>query len=190
MSRIDPHNATSIVLMGLRGSGKSTLGRDLAGRLGRPFVDLDDRSPALLGSPTAAEAINTHGLAAFREAERDALEDVLSEARIEPVVLALGGGTPTAEGAGALLQLASGSGLISLVYLHAPPAELRRRLSSTDTASRPSLTGAGMLDEIETVYLQRDELYRELATVIIETEDADRDQLAEAIIVLLGADPG
>jgi len=175
-----PNFLPTIVLMGLRGSGKSTLGVALAEALGRPFVDLDERTPALLGERTPADAINQHGLAAFRKAEHDALQCVLGEASRHALVLALGGGTPTAPGADATLAEARKSKQIVVVYLHAGPAELRDRLSKTDTASRPSLTGTDMLDEIETIYLQRDALFRNLASVTVET--AGQTDLLEHVL--------
>ena len=179
------------MLIGLRGSGKSTAGRrvahDLTDAADAPlgFVDLDDRTPVLLDAPTAAEAINTHGLAAFRDAERRALDAVLTEARANPLVIALGGGTPTAPGAADLLNAARSAGVVRVVYLHAPPSVLRDRLAQTDTSSRPSLTGVGMLDEIETIYLQRDGLYRDLADRVIDTESLDENALAAALSALI-----
>jgi shikimate kinase len=148
-------------------------------------VDLDDRTPALLDAPTAADAINTHGLAAFRDAERAALETVLAELTESTVVVALGGGTPTAPGAADLLRSAQSRNTIRVVYLHAPPSVLRDRLSTTDTDTRPSLTGVNMLDEIETIYLQRDGLYRDLADAVVETADKSKPDLVEKIMASL-----
>jgi shikimate kinase len=180
-----PSSPVSIVLIGLRGSGKSTLGRRLAGALSIGFVDLDDRTPTLLDAPTAADAINTHGLAAFRDAERAALETVLAELTESTGVVALGGGTPTALGAADLLRSAQSRKTIRVVYLHASPSVLRDRLSTTDTDTRPSLTGVNMLDEIETIYLQRDGLYRDLADAVIETADSSKADLVEKLTASL-----
>lgn len=176
------HNSPpTVILMGLRGSGKSTLGRALARAISLGFVDLDDRSPRLLGCNTAADAIRTKGLAAFRTAEAAALAEVLREARDTPIVLALGGGTPTAPGAATELKDAAVARRAVIIYLHAEPKILRARLAKTDTSTRPSLTGDDMLDEIETVYLQRDPLYRTLASFIIDTDGQTEPDLVRLI---------
>lgn len=168
--RNDPHAAAIdaartplLVLMGLRGSGKSTLGRMLAERLGTAFVDLDDRVAAALASADAGSALKSHGEPAFRKAEFDCLSAIIAR---EPsgAVIALGGGTPTAPGAADLLRDHAVSGRLALIYLHASPDTLRRRLMTTDTASRPSLTRAGTLDEIEAIYAQRNPLYCSLTS--------------------------
>lgn len=161
-----------VVLMGLRGSGKSTVGALLAGRLGVPFVDLDDRTLEALRRAhpdqrfgAVADAWRALGEPAFRAAERDALRAALGEGR---VVLALGGGTPTAPGAPALLESAKRTGA-TIFYLRAEPALLRERLAASgEGAKRPSLTGRGTLEEIEAVFAARDPLYRSLRTLEID----------------------
>lgn len=168
---------STIVLMGLRASGKTTIGRLAADRLGLPFLDLDDRTARRLGVPTPADAINTLGIESFRRAETEALRDALLE---PPLVLALGGGTPTAPGAADQLRAFTAAGG-TLIYLHARPDVLRRRLADTDTSTRPSLTGAGTLDEIDAVYLQRDPLYREMCIQLIETDGQSPEQIAALI---------
>lgn len=150
--------------MGLRAAGKSTVGRALAERTGVPVVDLDDRTLRALGFPTIADAWRSAGEPAFRAAESAALAIVLAE---PPCVVSLGGGTPMAPGADALLRDAVNAGRAVVVYLHAPPAVLRARLREGDPA-RPSLTGTGMLDEIDAVYAQRDPIYRALAAHIVD----------------------
>jgi shikimate kinase len=152
------------VLLGLRGAGKSTLGPMIASRAGVPVVDLDDRTREALGHATVADAWREAGEPAFRDAEARSLRAALAGPRC---VLALGGGTPTAPGAADALRTAAGARRITLTYLHALPDALRARLREGD-ANRPSLTGAGMLDEIDAVYRARDPLYRELATHIVD----------------------
>lgn len=161
--------APIVVLMGLRASGKTTLGRALAERLGRRFIDLDDRTLALLGDGTIADAFRRAGEPAFRAAEVEALGSALAE---EGIVLALGGGTPTAPGAEAMLREAQAQGRAALVYLRCEPETLRARLRASGGAgaNRPSLTGDDPLDEIERVHAARDPVYRALADVVLEGE--------------------
>ncbi len=169
--------AMTIYLMGLRGSGKSTVGRLLAMRLAGDFVDLDDLTPGVLGSATAADALRQHGEPAFRQAERKALDDprVLAAA-----VVALGGGTPTAPGAQGELQARAARG-DRLIYLCASPATLRKNLAKTDVTTRPSLTGAHPLDEIEVVLKRRDPIFRALAATIIEIDEMTPEQVVSLI---------
>ncbi|MFG0273485.1 MAG: shikimate kinase [Phycisphaerales bacterium] len=160
-----------VVLLGLRASGKTTLGRALAERLGRRFIDLDDRTRALLGDATIADAFRRVGESGFRSAEVEALAGALDESGI---VLALGGGTPTAPGAAAMLRKAQAGARAAVVYLRCDPELLRGRLRDAGGAgaNRPSLTGADPLDEIEQVHAARDPVYRALADVVLEGEQS------------------
>lgn len=167
-----------IILIGLRGSGKSTLGRALAARLRLDFLDLDDLTAEALGFRTAGEAFAGAGESAFRRAETQALQNLLG--RSFRGVLALGGGTPTAPGASDLLGPPS-----SIVYLRAQPGTLRARLAPTDHASRPSLTGAPMLDEIDAVFARRDPLYQRLARATIDTDAMTFEQALHALKALV-----
>lgn len=79
-----------VVLVGLPGCGKTLVGRSVAERLGRPFLDLDEEIARSTGR-TPANHIRRHGEAAFREIERRAVEQAC---RVEGAVVASGGGTP------------------------------------------------------------------------------------------------
>lgn len=154
--------------MGLRGSGKSTLGRAIAQREGRRFVDLDEVSASFLSSDSVAEAWSRFGEPAFRAAEAQALAAALLD---DGTVIALGGGTPTAPGVAELIEHAKNKRRCVVAYLRCEPAELRSRLMGLDEAAmtnRPSLTGGHPLDEIESVFAARDPLYRKLASREIE----------------------
>lgn len=170
--------ASTVLLIGLRGAGKSTLGRELAAEMGRNFVDLDDVTPQALGARNAREAWETHGEAKFREAEVAALRRVLKK---PGQVVALGGGTPTAPGAREVIATEQREARAVVIYLRADAASLRERLAQSDNAHRPSLTGAGVLDEIEQVLEKRDGLYLALADEAVEVGGLGR---AEALAQL------
>ena len=165
-----------ILLIGLRGSGKSTLGAALAKRTRSRFVDLDDVTPELLGRSTVADVFERDGEAAFREAEVEALRQSLVGPRS---VIALGGGTPTAPGAAAIFE---SDDSVTVVYLRAEAETLRSRLEGTDVAARPSLTGAGTLDEIEQVLADRDALYRSLADKIVTIDGLEERDVLELLV--------
>ncbi|MHC4976727.1 MAG: shikimate kinase [Planctomycetota bacterium] len=157
-----------IVLIGLRASGKTTLAHELSRALDLPSLDLDDRVRDALDAPTIQHVWKTLGEPAFREEEITQLRRALAEPES---IIALGGGTPTATYAEAILREAQDEGAIEIYYLKAPPAVLRERLSASvgeSDVQRPSLTGKGLLDEIVDVYNARDPLYCALADHIVD----------------------
>lgn len=177
-------SSANIVLIGLRGSGKTTLGRALSARLGLGFCDLDRDTPALLGFESVASAWSAGGERAFREAEAEVLRRRLES---RGMVLALGGGTPTAPGAAELLRAKRRSGEARVVYLRYGADELRRRLGDVADPDRPSLTGDDPLREIEAVLAARDPLYRELAEAVVETgSGAGVEETVELVCSALG----
>ncbi|MGH7132480.1 MAG: shikimate kinase [Phycisphaerales bacterium] len=178
----------ALILMGLRCSGKTTIGRLAAERLGIPFVDLDDETAALLAEPTPGDALRRRGEPAFRAAETAALLDQLQRITLAgPIVLALGGGTPTAAEAPEVLRFAAEKCRCRLVYLHASPLALRSRLEKADASARPSLTAAGVLDEVAALYDARDPLYRSLAQHTFEAGASTPQQLADDLTAWLAS---
>ncbi len=172
----------SLLLLGLRGSGKSTLGRGLASRTGRAFIDLDDVTRDYLGYATIAELFEKVGEARFRAAEYRALvNQAFPMSRLGPVV-ALGGGTPTAPGASDFLEDAKKRGSARLVYLRASADALRKRLEAARNADRPSLTGQGVLEEIDEIFAARDPLYQQLADRIIEVDHLSVEEALELLM--------
>jgi shikimate kinase len=171
-----------VLLIGLRASGKTTLGRSLASLAQRPFLDLDDITAVLMNAPTAAAAIAKQGLSAFRLAETQALCQALSSPH--PSIIALGGGTPTAPGAAEIIHSATTKNAALTIYLRAQPHTLQTRLHHTDTTTRPSLTGVSVIDEVPTLFAQRDDLYRSLATRIIDIDTMDQPQALASLALL------
>ena len=170
----------NLVLIGLRASGKSTLGRLLAEQLGCAFVDLDDVTCALLNAVGAGAAIETHGIEAFREAEARALQSVLEESGR---VIALGGGTPTAPGCSTMLAESTSR----VIYLRAKPNTLRDRLKATDNTDRPALVGDYVIDEVQTLFDQRDELYCSIAESVIHTDGITQKSAMAALMAVAKA---
>ncbi|MBL0922180.1 MAG: AAA family ATPase [Phycisphaerales bacterium] len=181
-----PPAGPNILLIGLRGSGKSAIGARLASRLARPFIDLDQATLARLGAPNVAQAWKSHGQQAFRAAEADALRAAMRDS--SGAVVALGGGTPTAPGVADHVRHESRHKRAVVVYLRCTPAELRRRLTGRLGADRPSITGKDPLAEMDEVFRFRDPLYRSLAFAVIEdlSEDESLARIERVLAPIVG----
>ena len=149
---------TVIALIGMPGSGKSSVGRQLARRLNWSFADADAEIERQIGC-TIRAYFEQHGEPAFRDVEQAVLERLLSGDRL---VLATGGGAVVRESNRGLL--ASGA---EVIYLRSTPEELMRRLRH-DT-HRPLLQVSDPLRRLRELFEQRDPLYRECARFVIET---------------------
>jgi shikimate kinase len=167
----------NVLLIGLRGSGKTTIGRELAGRVNRLLVDLDERVLATFAEASVSEVWTAHGEAAWRDAEAAILEAVLRDA---DQVVALGGGTPMIADARRRIESCRRAGEARVVYLHCDVKELVRRLSR-DVGDRPSLTGADPVDEIRTVLEARETTYLELADFVCDVTNATPETAADSI---------
>lgn len=147
-----------IVLIGLPGSGKSTVGRQLARRLQLPFFDSDHVIEERLGC-AIRDYFEREGEASFRDVE----ESVIHELTLLPSgVLSTGGGS--------VLRPINRQHLRErghVVYLRSSPEELFRRLRND--VNRPLLQVADPLGRLRDLYAQRDPLYRETAHFIVET---------------------
>lgn len=167
----------NLILIGLRASGKSTLGKLLAQHLGRDFIDLDDVVAAQMNASGPGEAIERDGIDAFRGAETKALRSVLES---QSQIIALGGGTPTAPGAADVLRASDAN----IVYLCGTPGALQERLSSADNTDRPALVGDDELSEVKALFDQRDGLYRELARSVIHIDGVREESVLQALTAL------
>ncbi len=162
-----------VFLVGLRASGKSSLGEALARRLGRPFVDTDRLVAE--GAGKSIEAIVAEGgWEAFRRLETEALREVC--ARDGAQVVATGGGIVLAGENRALLR---GGGPV--FYLQATTLLLVDRLTrDMDPASRPPLTELPLTEEMSALREERDPLYMEVANFILHAERPLAELVAEA----------
>lgn len=165
-----------LALIGYRGTGKSTVGRIVAARLGRPFVDADVEVEARAGRPIR-KIFEEDGEPAFREWERRILAD-LAETHAGGV-LATGGGAILAE---ANRRVLGEFGFVA--WLTADPETLARRLRAGRhaVADRPALTTAGTLAEIADVLAARTPLYREAAHAVVDTAGKTAEQVADAVL--------
>lgn len=170
------------LLIGVRTSGKSTIGRDLAARFALPFVDLDDIVRAAFDEPTVSEIWARHGESAWREAEAEAVEGVLLGRR---QIIALGGGTPMIESARQAIEEARRAGTARAVYLRVDAVEAERRLREAP-GDRPSLTGVRPADEIARVMAEREPTYRALADVTIDTTGRTVSEIVDRLASQVG----
>jgi shikimate kinase len=162
-----------ISLIGLPGSGKSTVGRQLARRLQQPFTDADQVLERRIGCPIR-EFFEREGEEAFRDLE----EQVLDELTQQPGVLSTGGG--------AVLRAVNRQRLHErgkVVYLKSTPEELMRRLRN-DT-QRPLLQVNDPLQRLRDLQATRDPLYKETAHFVIDIGRPSVATLVNMIVMQL-----
>lgn len=169
---------TGVVLIGYRGSGKTSVGRALAQRLGWAFIDTDDLIESTAGRSTT-EIFATEGEEAFREIETRVIAG-LSAA--PPRVISIGGGAILREENRRRLRT-----LGVVVWLTAPPETLWARITA-DTKSktrRPNLTADGGFDEVRRLLAERSPGYESLATHVLDTASDDLNAVAARIETLI-----
>jgi shikimate kinase len=165
-----------LALVGYRGTGKSTVGRILADRATRTFLDMDLELEARVARSVAA-IFAEEGEPFFRDWEERTLAELLSS---HPTAI-------VATGGGAVLRETNRRRLREfgfVVWLTADPAELARRLGSDPHGfdHRPALTSAGTIVEIAQVLKVRTPLYQEVADAVIDTGNKNPEELAAAIL--------
>jgi shikimate kinase len=143
-----------VYLVGMPGSGKSTVGPELAARLGVPFVELDAEIERREGRPVR-EIFAEEGEARFRELEAAALIDA---ARRDPSVVSCGGGV-VLEPANRVTLRATGE----VVFLSVPIEVLRSRVAPS--GDRPLIRHEG---DLERLFAEREPLYREFAAHVVD----------------------
>ena len=165
----------TVVLVGLMGAGKSSIGRRLAQRLGVPFVDADAEIEAAAGT-SISDIFARHGERAFRDGERRVIARLLDG---PPHVLATGGGAFMDEETRAQIRAGATS-----VWLRASLETLARRLEKSHQ-QRPLLAKgdlrtnlAGLMDERYPTYAGAD--------LVVDTGDGPHEPVVEAIVERLG----
>jgi shikimate kinase len=165
-----------LVLAGLPGAGKTTIGRRVAGRLGADFADSDGLVEAAAGR-SVQQIFATDGEAVFRALEAAEIARALSEF---DGVLALGGGALLDPGTRRAVA-AAGS---PVVLLRCSVRTLARRVG--DASSRP-LLASDPPSRLAVLAREREPIYREVATHIVHTDRQSSARVTAEILNLLGA---
>lgn len=166
-----------VVLVGLMGSGKSTVGKRVASALGVPFTDSDAEIERRSGC-SVAELFADRGEPAFRALEAELVAELVEGG---PAVIATGGG--------AVLDPATRAALLgaTVVWLRATPAVLVHRIA--DDGTRPLLADdpRGTLQRLAS---ERDPLYREVADAVVDVDNVPRKLVVERVLDALGISGG
>jgi len=160
----------NIILVGMMGAGKTSVGKLLARRLGKAFYDCDHEIERATGVKVAV-IFEIEGELGFRAREAKTLAELAHRADI---VLATGGGAVLSADNRKLL---AGNGVV--VYLRAAPADLWGR--TRHDKNRPLLQTADPLTRLEQLYAERDPLYREVADIVVDTGSQSLGRLAHRL---------
>ena len=164
-----------LTLIGYRATGKTTLARLLAERLGWDWIDADVEIERRAGK-AIARIFAEDGEPAFRDMEAQVIADLCRRDRL---VLAAGGGAPLRPESRQAMREAG-----KVVWLTAWPETLLARMT-TDAATvarRPNLTDRTPLNEIVELLMAREPVYRELADWVVDTEGRTPETLADEIM--------
>jgi shikimate kinase len=161
-------------------SGKTTVGRAAARRLGWDFCDSDQQVEARTGR-TVAEIWREDGEAAFRRLEKEALADAIAATAERPAVIAAAGGTVLDPASRALLRDHR-----PVVWLRARPDTLLGRIKTGHGNHRPLLDvdPAGALRRLDA---ERAPCYREVADAVIDVDRLPRDRVVDRVVALARA---
>ena len=172
-----PVNIERVILIGLSGTGKTTVARVLAARLGWAAADSDEWIVARAGRPIA-DIFATEGEPRFRQMEHEALHALVER---DHLVLATGAGIVTVERNWPLLRQAS-----RVVWLQAPADQIIARLQSETTETRPLLAGDDPLGTLHAMTTARAPLYAR-ADIAIDTADRQPEEVAARVLAALSA---
>jgi len=167
-----------LTLIGYRATGKTTLARLLAARLGWQWIDADVEIERRAGKPIAA-IFAEDGEPFFRDLEAAVIADLCTR---QNLVLAAGGGAPLRPESRQRMRQAG-----PVIWLTASPQTILRRMTAdiTTATRRPSLTDKSPLEEIEHLLAVRESAYREAAHLQVDTEDRTPEELADLILTQL-----
>ncbi len=160
----------NVILVGLPGCGKTTIGRAAAKLLGWPFIDFDTEIERRVHA-SVQEIFSRHGEARFRSLEQELTRELVT---CSGTIMSAGGGWVTNTESMALLRQTG-----RIVYLRATPSHLIQRLAVA-RVPRPLLQVPDPLGTLERIEAERRSLYEE-ADHTIDTEVVDRKELIESV---------
>lgn len=164
-----------LLLVGMMGAGKTTVGRLVAARLGWDYFDSDEEVERATGR-TVPEILSADGEAAFRKAESAALADAVATS--PPAVVSVAGGAVLDAANRALLERSG-----TVVWLRADPSTLAERVG--DGTGRP-LLGDDPREAIVRLDRVRRPLYAEVADVVVDVDGVEPAVVADRVIGALG----
>ncbi len=168
------NSTNNIFLVGLMGSGKTTIGRSLAKKLNLRFLDADQEIETRTGASIPL-IFEIEGEASFRQREADVIRDLTAQ---QGIVLATGGGAVLNETSRQLLRERG-----TVIYLRASVASILQRTSHDK--NRPLLQTADPRAKIEALSRERAPLYQEVAHIIIETGRPNVHSVVQNILTQL-----
>jgi shikimate kinase len=163
-----------LILVGMMGAGKTTVGRLLARRLKRSFYDADEEIERRCGVRIPV-IFDIEGEAGFRARETQIIAELCA---LDNVVLATGGGAVLAE---ENRRVIAARGVV--VYLHARPPHLWQRVRHD--RNRPLLAAPEPQKKLDALYAERDPLYREVADLVVDTGKQSVQTLAKDLLTRL-----
>lgn len=166
----------NIILVGLMGSGKTTIGRQLSSSLEKKFIDTDLFIESRTGV-NISTIFELEGEEGFRLRETNLLNDLLKQSDL---IIATGGGIVLKDENRKILKK-----LGMVIYLRAHINDLVKRLKSDK--NRPLIQNVDLTNKLETLYTQRDALYESVADCIIDTRSKKIKEIQNEIMEIISS---
>ncbi len=167
-----------IILIGYRGTGKTSIGRKLAERMGLPFYDTDQLLIDHIGK-TIKDWVEEKGWASFRKEEREIIQELPSRT---PGIIAMGGGAVMTPEIRETIQP-----LGPIIWLTADLKTILKRMESDpqNQDNRPALSDKDLENEVKDLLAQRSPVYRQLSDFFVDTEGKTVEGVTEEIMSLI-----
>ena len=168
-------NIPNIILTGMRGSGKTTIGKIIADKLKYQFIDIDEQIEKH-EKMTISKMVKQFGWAYFRKKEHEAIKQIY---KLKNIVVAAGGGAITDERNIELLKKIG-----KIIFLKCPLKTLERRIKNNMRGRPPLTKEAQIKHEIKKIWDERKDKYRSTADLTIDSSDnLSLNKIAETIIL-------